>query len=149
MGAGIARHFQRFMGVGQGHAVVRLPRRRELRARALQGGIGHLDELPGRRGPARHLLFESHRPHRRGIDVAGIQGHFPQQRAQQGRLAAAVGADERDPLAGRNGGIGIFDQGPGTARQRQPAQTDHGPTQSDKASRVIATIIRSPADTGT
>jgi len=57
------------------------------------------------------------------ITVVGVQ--FPTQQGEQARLAAAVRAHQSHPPAGMNLQVGVFDQAPRAARQREVAKLDH------------------------
>jgi hypothetical protein len=68
---------------------------------------------------ARDVLFEAGDPQsRRPPCRAGVRKRFARDHLQQARLACAVAADERDPLAGFDAQIGVLEERKMAVRER-------------------------------
>jgi hypothetical protein len=72
----------------------------------------HLVEHGAIRRAARYFLLQPRHAEAGGPpDRPLVEGDLAGNRLQQARLAAAVPADERDPLAGLDPKVGVFEQG--------------------------------------
>ena len=103
-------------------------------------------EAPGRQRTRRQRLLEAHRRAPGLREVAAVGQRFAGKRGEQGRLAAAVAADQRDAFAGRDRCARAIEQDPPAARQRDAVEADHAGNGSAAAS--ISTSSCSPAAVG-
>ena len=79
-------------------------------------------------------------PVRRDEDIAGIGQQFPEQQRDEGRLAAAVVADQPDMLAGGDLHGCIGDEQLGAAAKGEVLEADHPPIIARRAGNIDARL---------
>ena len=93
------------------HGTVRRAARPAFAAKRLRRGLA-IARLGLPAGGGGHLLLQPRHPEAGSPpDRPPVERDFAGNRLQQAGLAAAVAADERDPLAGLDPQIGVFEQG--------------------------------------